>query len=81
MEWLLGNGMVLSLHKFIIQATEELRRARAVSVELSIRVHDHQLPSIESTKLLGLILNHNNTGDQLLRGTKDSNMGTRCWDW
>ena len=64
-EWLLDNCMVLSLHKsmFIVQATRELRRTRAIPFNLTITVQNHYLPNVQSSKLLGLTLNQDITWD------------------
>ena len=69
-EWLLDNGMVLSLHKskFIVQATRELRRTRAIPDDMTISVHNQSLPSTKGTTLLGMILDENITWSTHLWG-------------
>ena len=67
-EWLLDNGMVLSLHKsmVIVQATKELRRAKGVPTSMSINVNGQILKSVQSAKLLGVVLNQDMTWESHL---------------
>ena len=69
-EWLLDNGMVLSLHKSmtIVQATKELRRARGVPANLSINVSGQAVKCVQSAKLLGIVINEDMTWESHLWG-------------
>ena len=72
-EWLLDNGMVLSLHNsmFIVQATRDLRRARNIPQKLSKLINGSKLESVESAKLLEMTLNKDMTWEHHLWGTRD----------
>ena len=72
-EWLLDNGMVLSLNKsmFIVQASRELWRTRDIHANLNISVQGKELPCLQSTKLLEFILNQDDTWENHLWGYRD----------
>ena len=71
-EWLLDNGMVLSLQKsmFMVQATKELRRTKQIPDNLVINVGGVDIKCVETAKLLGLVLNQDMTWEHHLWGYK-----------